>query len=165
MKIKKILFLSIIVIFSLIFTNSLILGAGSSDDENSDYEKVVDADYMNGKEQAYLGNYEAAIVHLKQSIENESKNADAYNMLGFSNRKLGNNKEAFKYYNMALKIDPRHRGTHEYIGRLFLNMNQPENAKMHLDKLDSICFFGCDEFTSLKKAIGDYEKNKVVKNY
>ena len=70
---KNILFLSLIAFFSLIFSNSLILGAGSSDDENSDYDKVVDADYMNGKEQAYLGNYEAAIVHLKQSIENESK--------------------------------------------------------------------------------------------
>lgn len=165
MKIKKIFFISSIVISSLIFTNSLILGAGSSDDENSDPVEVVDADYMNGKEQAYNGKYKAAIVYLEKSIENDPKNADAFNMLGYSNRKLGNNEEAFKYYNKALKLDPRHRGTHEYIGRLYLNLSQPEKAKMHLDELDSICFFGCDEYTTLKKAIEDYEKTKVVGNY
>ena len=86
-------------------------------------------------------------------------------MLGYSNRKLGKNNEAFKYYNKALKLDPRHRGTHEYIGRLYLNLNQPEKAKIHLDKLDSICFFGCDEYSTLKKAIEDYENTKLVKNY
>ena len=36
MKIKKIFFISSIVISSLIFTNSLILGADSSDDGNSE---------------------------------------------------------------------------------------------------------------------------------
>ena len=149
----------------MIFTSSVILGAGSSDDDDSNYSEVIDEDYMSGKEQAYNGNYEAAIVYLKKSIKTDSKNADAFNMLGYSNRKLGRNQEAFKYYKNALKLDPRHRGTHEYIGRLYLNLNQPENAKIHLDKLDSICFFGCDEYTTLKKAIEDYEKAKVVKNY
>ena len=103
MKIKNIFFISSIAISSLIFPNSLILGAGSSDDENSDSVEVVDADYMNGKEQAYNGKYKAAIVYLEKSIENDPKNADAFNMLGYSNRKLGNNEEAFKYYNKALK--------------------------------------------------------------
>ena len=102
---------------------------------------------------------------MKKSIENAPKNADAYNMLGYSNRKLGNNEEAFIYYNKALKLDPSHKGIHEYMGRLYLNLGQPEKAKIHLGKLDSICFFGCDEYTTLKKAIEDYEKTKVVKNY
>ena len=119
-----------IAVFSMIFTNSALFGAGSSDDDEN-YVEVVDANYINGKEQAYNGKFE----------------------------------EAFKYYNKALKLDPRHRGTHEYIGRLYLNLNQLEKAKMHLDKLDSICFFGCDEYSTLKKAIEDYENTKVVKNY
>tara|TARA_B100001123_G_C14987719_1_gene898274 strand:+ start:337 stop:834 length:498 start_codon:yes stop_codon:yes gene_type:complete len=165
MKIKKILIITLIVISSMIYTNSVILGVGGSDDEDSNYLENVDADYLNGKELAYNGNYEDAIVYLKKSIETDPKNADAFNMLGYSNRKLGNNQEAFKYYNKSLKLDPRHKGSHEYIGRLYLNLNQPEKAKMHLDRLDSICFFGCDEYSTLKKAIEDYEKNKVVKNY
>ena len=165
MKIKTKFFIPLIAITSIMFTNTVVLGAGSSDDDDSDYLEVVDTDYKNGKEQAYNGNYETAIVYLKKSIKNDSENADAFNMLGYSNRKLGKNQEAFKYYNIALKLDPRHRGTHEYIGRLYLNLNQIENAKMHLDKLDSICLFGCDEYSTLKKAIEDYEKTKVVKNY
>ena len=165
MKIKKMFFMTSILISSIIFCYTLVFGAGSSDDENSDTIEVVDTDYMNGKEEAYNGEYRAAIVYLEKSIENYPKNADAFNMLGYSNRKLGNNEEAFKYYNRALKLDPRHRGTHEYIGRLYLNLSQPEKAKMHLDELDSICVFGCDEYATLKKAIEDYEKTKVVRNY
>ena len=38
-------------------------------------------------------------------------------------------------------------------------MKQPEKAKEHLAKLDSICFFGCEEFDELKEAIQGYEKN------
>ena len=165
MQIKKISLIYSIAISPLIFTNSLTLGAGSSDDGDSESIEIVDTDYMNGKEQAYNGKYKAAIVYLEKSIKNDSNNADAFNMLGYSNRKLGNNEEAFKYYNKALKLDPRHRGTHEYIGRLYLNLSQPEKAKMHLDELDSICFLGCDEYTTLKKAIEEYEKTKVVENY
>ena len=171
MQIKKISRISSIVISSLIFTTTFIYGAGSddgadsSDDGNYNSIEVVDAEYINGKELAYNGQYKAAIGYLEKSIKNNPKNPDAYNMLGYSNRKLGNNEEAFKYYNKALKLDPRHRGTHEYIGRLYLNLSQPEKAKMHLDELDSICFLGCDEYTTLKKAIEEYEKTKVVENY
>ena len=165
MEIKIKLIIAFIAVLYMIFTNSVLFGAGSSDDEDENYAEVVDANYKNGKEQAYNGKYEEAIVYLKKSIENDSKNANAFNMLGYSNRKLGKNQEAFKYYNKALKLDPRHRGTHEYIGRLYLNLSQPEKAKMHLDKLDSICFFGCEEYQTLKKAIENYKKNKVVTNY
>ena len=126
---------------------------------------MVDVDYLNGKEEAYNGNYRAAIVYLKKSIENNPESADSYNLLGYSNRKLGNNKEAFTYYNKALEIDPRHKGTHEYLGKLYLNLKQPENAKKHIAKLDSICFFGCEEYTSLKEAIDGYGKNGTYRKY
>ena len=106
MQIKKISLIYSIAISSLIFTNTLVYGDGGSDDGNYDSAEVVDADYMNGKEQAYNGKYKAAIVYLEKSIKNDSNNADAFNMLGYSNRKLGNNEEAFKYYNKALKLDP-----------------------------------------------------------
>ena len=40
-----------------------------------------------------------------------------------------------------------------------------KKAKIHLSKLDDICLFGCDEYTTLKKAIEGYDKNKLEKNY
>ena len=38
MKIKNIFFMSTIAISSMLFTNSVILGVGSSDDEGSNYK-------------------------------------------------------------------------------------------------------------------------------
>ena len=97
MKIKIKLIIPFVVVLSIIFANSVLFGAGSSDDEDENYVEVIDENYINGKEQAYNGKQEEAIVYLKKSIENDSKNADACNMLGYSNRKLGKNEEAFKY--------------------------------------------------------------------
>jgi len=30
-------------------------------------------------------------------------------------------------------------------------------AKEHLARLDDLCFFGCEEYSMLKKAVADYE--------
>ena len=65
------------------------LGAGSSDNDDLGSKEMVDVDYLNGKEEAYNGNYRAAVVYLKKSIENNPESADSYNLLGYSNRKLG----------------------------------------------------------------------------
>ena len=46
-----------------------------------------------------------------------------------------------------------------------LVLKQPENAKKHLAKLDSICFFGCEEYTSLKEAISGYGKKGTYRKY
>ena len=92
-------------------------------------------------------------------------NPDAFNMLGFSNRKLGNNDEAFSYYNKALDLDPEHLGTHEYIGRLYLNLEQLEESKKHFRILKALCYFGCEELKSLEKAIKEYEMEVVTKKY
>jgi len=37
--------------------------------------------------------------------------------------------------------------------------NDLANAKQHLAQLDSLCFFPCSEYSDLKKAIQEYEKN------
>ena len=86
-------------------------------------------------------------------------------MLGYSNRKLGNDEEAFSFYNKALDLDPEHLGTHEYIGRLYLNLNQPEKAKGHLRILKAICYFGCEEIKTLTVAIEEYESGQITKKY
>jgi hypothetical protein len=33
-------------------------------------------------------------------------------------------------------------------------------AKEHLAALDRICFFGCEEYSDLKKAIAEFEKRR-----
>ena len=131
----------------------------SSDYSSSSSETLVkqEINFLNGRQATRDGNYRKAIKYLLKAAEKDPNSADAYNLLGYSHRKLGVNDKAFDYYKIALELDPRHRGVREYIGELYLKKNELEKAKEHLKHLDSICFFGCEEYDDLKEAIENYE--------
>jgi hypothetical protein len=63
----------------------------------------------------------------------------------------------FKHYTEALRLAPKHRGAHEYIGEAYLMVGDVPKARAHLTQLDRLCFFGCAEYSSLKQAIRDHE--------
>ena len=151
--------------FIMLFSASSVFSAGSDSDDSSSSADTLDVNYLKGKEQVANQDYQAAIRYLLKAVETDPENADVYNLLGYSHRNLEMNDKAFVYYEKALSLDPRHKGAHEYIGELYLKMKQPEKAKEHLAKLDSICFFGCEEFDELKEAIQDYEKITETKVY
>jgi hypothetical protein len=67
-----------------------------------------------------------------------------------------------EYYQRALKLDSNHRGAHEYLGELYLDMNQIENAERQLAALKKACpWFGkCGEYEDLKKAVDEYKAKK-----
>ena len=96
--------------------------------------------------------YSDAIKSLKKYIKEHSRSADAYNYLGFSYRKSGNLPEAFKAYEKALALDPKHLGAHEYLGEAYLMNKEPEKAKAILIKLKGICG-DCEESRDLEEAI------------
>lgn len=102
--------------------------------------------------------YEAAIPLLQEVVAANSRNADAHNLLGYSSRKLGRYPDASKAYARALSLDPKHKGALEYQGELFLKLGQIEKARKNLERLDSICWLGCEEYTDLKEAIAAYKK-------
>jgi hypothetical protein len=58
---------------------------------------------------------------------------------------------------VSMRIDPKHRSAHEYIGEAFLVLGDLPKAKEHLAVLDKLCFFPCEEYSDLKKAVRDYE--------
>ncbi len=103
------------------------------------------------------GNYHRAIELLQMTVASDSQNADAWNLLGFSQRKLKRFDQAFSAYQKALAIDPEHRGANEYLGELYLQTGKLAKAKERLKKLDDVCFFGCEEFDDLKQAIKVYK--------
>jgi tetratricopeptide (TPR) repeat protein len=97
---------------------------------------------------------------LRQALARNPDNADYHNLYAYSIRK-GPNPDmslVFKHYNEALRIDPDHRGAHEYLGEAYLMVGNLAKAKEHLLVLDKLCFFPCDEYSDLKKAIADYER-------
>ena len=109
-------------------------------------------------------NWAGAIDELKKI--NATSSADWNNLMGYSLRKAdpANLAEAEKYYNEALRIEPKHRGALEYSGELYLMMGNLELAEQRLATLDKACFLPCEEHTDLKRAVARYKAagNKYV---
>ncbi len=131
-------------------------GAGGADaSEASSADPVI----VSAKAAIAKKDWVAAQAGLKQALSANSKNADYHNLYAYSMRKGGNADMAlvFQHYDEALRLDPKHRGAHEYSGEAYLAMNDLPKAKLHLAALDKLCFFGCEEYTDLKKAVAEYE--------
>ena len=82
-----------------------------------------------------------------------SKEADKYNLLGFTARKSGDLNAAAEYYKKALEINPKHIQALEYQGELYLQLGEIEQAKKNLEKIKTICWFVCKEKKMLEEAI------------
>ena len=106
--------------------------------------------------------FKSAVGYLTKAVQEEPNNADAHTILGFSYRKLGTLDKSMDSYQRALKIDANNRSAHEYLGELYLDMNQPDNAEKQLVVLKKACpFFGkCEEYDDLKEAIEKYKAKK-----
>ena len=82
---------------------------------------------------------------LQKSIQEKGEYADALNLLGYSNRKLGDKAKAMTYYTKALNMEPNHLGANEYMGELYLEMNDLPKAEERLAVLKNACG-DCDEY-------------------
>ena len=131
----------------------------SSSSDGNDGSKPVNEAYQIAYYEVKSGNFQVAIKYLKEATKSSTNNADIYNLMGYSHRKLDLLEEAFFYYHKALKLDPRHQGENEYIGELYLQTNNLKKAKEHLEVLDDVCLFGCEEYDDLKDAIEKYKKS------
>jgi tetratricopeptide (TPR) repeat protein len=96
---------------------------------------------------------------LRDALGKDPRNADYHNLYAYAIRRgeKPNLDVVFKHYNEALRIDPKHKGAHEYVGEAYLMVGNVAKAKEHLAALDRICFFGCDEYSLLKKAVAEFE--------
>lgn len=102
--------------------------------------------------------YKAAIQTLRQVVLNDHQNADAWNLLGYSQRKLGNYKKSGKHYAMALKLNPEHKGVLEYQGQLFVTLNDLDRARDNQRRLVVLCPDGCEQLSDLSLAIANAEE-------
>ena len=103
--------------------------------------------------------YAAAAAILREALARTPDNAEYHNLYAYAVRK-GPNPDmdlVFKHYKEALRLNPKHRAAHEYIGEAYLMVGNPGKAKEHLAQLDRLCFFPCGEYSDLKKAVAEYE--------
>ena len=133
-------------------TAAFAAGSPSSSDRPSTFDL--------GEKAVKAKDFGRALSLFKKVVRSDPGNADAWNYIGFSHRKLDQLDRALPAYQKALAIDPDHRGANEYLGELYLKTGNLEKARERLKKLDAICFFGCGEYDDLKQAIKTYEARR-----
>jgi len=141
---------------------SIAMAAGG--DGGGAPEALLDPQYSQAVAQIKAEQYPAAIKTLESYVTRVKTDASAENWLGFAYRKTGQLEPAFVHYNKALKIDPNHRGAHEYIGEAYLMAGKLDKAEEHLKVLNRLCWVSCEELEDLKAAVVAYKsKNGGVK--
>ena len=119
-----------------------------------------DADFVAGKKAIETKNWKSAVEALSRALTRSPESADIHNYLGYAYRHLDELNLSFTHYKEALRIDPNHRGAHEYIGEAYLKAGQPDKAVEHLARLEQICGKRCEEYQDLAKSIAAYQKGK-----
>ncbi len=139
------------VVFSLfVVATAPVFAAGTSD--GSSTASSTESSYADAKAMVDAGKFKDALPALQMITQDDPKNADAWNLLGFTHRMLGHMDDASKAYLVVLKINPNHLGALEYQGELFLKTGKPDLAKANLAKLKALCG-NCEQFGDLDKAI------------
>ena len=105
--------------------------------------------------------YGKAIPLLQKSIQEKGEYADALNLLGYANRKLGDKAKAMTYYTKALNLEPKHLGANEYMGELYLELNNLPKAEERLAVLKGACG-NCEQFEELDDKVKDYKKARGI---
>jgi len=89
--------------------------------------------YNVGYAAANAGKFQDGVNAFTKAIALKSDYAEAYNMLGFCTRKLGNVKLAFTYYDKALSLKPNFPEAREYYGEAYLQLgNLPRAVQQYV---------------------------------
>jgi tetratricopeptide (TPR) repeat protein len=110
--------------------------------------------------------YADAMPHLEAALNEFPDDADILIYLGFVHRMVaagssgtardGELRLANTYYRRALEADPSNRAFLEYMGELYLDMNDIGAAREKLRALETECPQGCAEREGLARSIAAY---------
>lgn len=101
--------------------------------------------------------WDTALAALRRAESLDPGNAEVQNQIGFTLRQQGEFDLAVKHYFRALELDPFHRGAHEYLGRAWLHLGQPDKARELLGRLKDLCPPKCPERDLLQQAITEWD--------
>lgn len=144
-------FLSGLMVIGLAFFALLAapaLAVGTSDGSS----ETAAAPYDEAKALVDEGSFAAALPKLTGLVQNDPGNADAWNLLGFTYRKLGQLEDSDAAYLKVLAINPEHLGALEYQGELFITQGKIDAAEANLVKLQDLCGT-CEEAEDLEAAL------------
>src|SRR5262245_39042988 len=132
---------------------ALLVSSGAIADANVTAPPVNNPDFDLGADAIKVKDWDKAVYHLAIVVRVEPTNADAQNLLGYAYRNQKKFELAFKHYNEALRLDPKHRGAHEYLGEAYVLTGNKAKALEHLAALERICGKSCEEYQDLARAV------------
>jgi tetratricopeptide (TPR) repeat protein len=83
--------------------------------------------------------WQGVLEHMRAAAKLRPWQDNAYNLMGFAYRKLGDYPAALDAYGEALRLNPYNRGALEYLGEAYLELDRPDDAKATLDRLADAC--------------------------
>lgn len=121
------------------------------------YEEVAKAkqDLVNGKQKNAEKKFRRALERGEKATSLDPKYHEAWNLVGYSARKLGDYPKAFGAYERCLAIKIDYAPAREYLGEAYLDRDDPVKAREQLVLLEKQG--AADEANNLKGQIEAYE--------
>jgi tetratricopeptide (TPR) repeat protein len=126
----------LLVTLICLFSAGLLFASGSSGGSSGDSGSGTSTSasptaldwYNTGYTASQAAKYSEAAAAFTKAIALKSDYAEAYNMLGFCTRKMGNVTKAMTYYDTALKLKPNFPEAREYYGEAWLQQGNLAKA-------------------------------------
>jgi Flp pilus assembly protein TadD len=113
-----------------------------------------------GKTESAEKKFRRALEHSRRATELDSTHYEAWNLVGFTSRKLGDYPSAFAAYNVAIRLKPDYAQAREYYGEGLLETGDLAGARRQLAALEKI---GDEALTAeLRNAINKYEASHAA---
>jgi tetratricopeptide (TPR) repeat protein len=121
-----------------------------------------ESDYAAGLAAFERQDWQGVIDQMTKVLARRPWRDNAYNLMGYAYRKLGDYDRAIQHYQQALDLNPHHRGALEYLGEAYLELGCVSHAQTLLDRLEAVCQRTadgapqgavCEEWQDLKTAI------------
>jgi len=157
--------------FSLLVLGLALPALAVMSDSESPRQVPNDPDYAAGLAAFQRADWQNVLAAMARVIARRPWDDDAYTLMGFASRKLGNYRQALGHYQKALELNPHHRGALEYLGEAYLEMGCAAPARELLARLEAACRrlmsdaarhdwkAGCHEWTELHAAITAYRES------
>ncbi|HVE53122.1 MAG TPA: tetratricopeptide repeat protein [Ramlibacter sp.] len=133
---------------------SLAGTAHAADTETTPAKNARVDDFAAGKAAVDAKQWKLASDYFRKVVARDARNADAWNLLGYSLRWQERYDDAFAAYDKALALDPAHKGALHYSGIGYLKVGRRDVAEARLAQLQKVCP-GCTETGQLAKAVAE----------